>query len=93
MVEARGLSVAVSRMRHITQQLPPCLFVPHTVKAWRFPDSSSSSSGSSSKQQRGQQQQRQQCVPAVVAGEALATVGVSTLASLLQEVRGEDGGV
>jgi hypothetical protein len=62
-------------MHRITQQLPPCLFVPHTVKAWHAP-CSSSSSGS-----------HQQCVPAIVAGEALATVGVSTLASLLQEVR------
>jgi hypothetical protein len=77
-VEAKGLSLAVSRMRRITQQLPPCLFVPHTVKAWHTPPSSSSSSSGG--------QQQQQCAPAVVAGEALATVGVSTLASLLQEV-------
>lgn len=67
-VEARDLSQAVSRTRRITRQLPPCLFVPHTVKAWHSPASSSG-------------------LPAVVAGEALATVGVSTLASLLQEVR------
>ena len=79
-VEARGLSQAVARMRRITQQLPPCLVVPHTVKAWHAPCSSSSSSGS-----------HQQCVPAIVAGEALATVGVSTLASLLQEVRTQGG--
>lgn len=67
MVEARGLSQAISRMRRITQQLPPCLFVPHTVKAWHSPCRSSL------------------VVPAMIAGEALATVGVSTLASLLQE--------
>jgi hypothetical protein len=70
-VEARGLSQSISRMRRITQQLPPCLFVPHTVKAWHCPCSSSSSSSS--------------LAPAVIAGEALATVGVTTLASLLQE--------
>jgi hypothetical protein len=77
-IEARGLSQAVARMRRITQQLPPCLFVPHTVKAWHAPCSSSSG---------GVGGLQQQCVPAIVAGEALATVGVSTLASLLQEVR------
>jgi hypothetical protein len=82
-MEAKGLSLAVSRMRRITQQLPPCLFVPHTVKAWHTPPSSSSSGG------QQQQQQQQECGPAVVAGEALATVGVSTLASLLQEVSGD----
>ena len=76
-VEGRGLSQAIARMRRITQQLPPCLFVPHTVKAWHAPCSSSSG---------GSGGQHQQCVPAIVAGEALATVGVSTLASLLQEV-------
>jgi hypothetical protein len=51
-------------MRRLTASLPPCLFVPHTVAAWRSP-------------QHGQ---------AVVAGEALATVGVCTLAALLQGV-------
>lgn len=79
-VEARRLWQAVARMRRITQQLPPHLFVPHTVKAWHAP-CSSSSSGS----------QQQQCVPAIVAGEALASVGVSTMASLLQEVRRPGG--
>jgi hypothetical protein len=38
-----------------------------------------------------QQQQQQQCVLAIVAGEAMASVGVSTLASLLQEVRRPGG--
>jgi hypothetical protein len=51
-------------MRMLTASLPPCLFVPHTVAAWRSP-------------QHGQ---------AVVAGEALATIGVCTLAALLQGV-------
>lgn len=63
-VQQRGLSEAVERMRRLTAGLPPCLFVPHTVAAWRSPE-------------HGQ---------AVVAGEALATVGVCTLAALLQGV-------
>jgi hypothetical protein len=41
-VEARRLSQAVARMRRMTQQLPPRLFVPHTVKAWHAPCSSGS---------------------------------------------------
>jgi hypothetical protein len=63
-VQQRGLSEAVMRMRRLTASLPPCLFVPHTVAAWRSPE-------------HGQ---------AVVAGEALATVGTCTLAALLQGV-------
>lgn len=63
-VERRGLSQAIVRMRKLTSELPPCLFVPHTVAAWCSPAT-------------GQ---------AVVAGEALATVGVCTLAALLQGV-------
>lgn len=33
-VQHCGYAAAVQRQRAITRSLPPCLFVPHTVKAW-----------------------------------------------------------
>eukprot|EP00878_Enallax_costatus_P013880 GHUV01014515.1.p1 GENE.GHUV01014515.1~~GHUV01014515.1.p1 ORF type:complete len:400 (+),score=6.70 GHUV01014515.1:1-1200(+) len=61
-VEDRGLGQTVSRARRVTEKLPPCLYVPHTVAAWHSP----------------------RIGAAVVAGEALATTGICTLAALLQ---------
>lgn len=34
-VESRHLGPVVLRSRSVTRALPPCLFVPHTVMAWK----------------------------------------------------------
>lgn len=34
-MESRGLGSAVQRSRALTRALPPNLFVPHTLAAWR----------------------------------------------------------
>jgi hypothetical protein len=34
-VDREGHGDLVKRQRHITSQLPPCLFVPHTIQSWQ----------------------------------------------------------
>ena len=82
-VETSAIGVREAGLCHNLSILLPM------IKAWHAHCSRSSNGGGGQQQQ----QQQQKCVPAIVAGEALATVGVCTLASLLQEVHrtGVDG--